>query len=160
VQRSKIGQREAADELLIRAASAAAPEAVDRTAHALYARPADIRTGLGWSDREMTTFDKREETFEKKFAHDEELRFKATARRNKYLGQWAAQKLGLSGAEAEAYVKTVVVADFDEPGDHDVFQKVRADLDAKGLSGISDQELRRTMDELLNKAAEEIKAGK
>lgn len=108
----------------------------------------------------MTTFDKREETFEKKFAHDEELRFKAMARRNRYLGQWAAEKIGLSGAEAEAYAKAVVVADFDEPGDNDVFRKVRADLDAKGLSSISDQELRRTMDELLSKAVEEIKAGK
>jgi hypothetical protein len=117
-------------------------------------------TGIAWSDRPMTTFDKREETFEKKFAHDEELRFKATARRNKYLGQWVAEKLGLSGAEAEAYVRTVIIADLDEPGDHDIFRKVRADLDAKGLTSISDGELRRTMDELLNKAAEEIKAGK
>ena len=82
------------------------------------------------------------------------------ARRNKYLGHWAAEKLGLSGAEAEAYAKAVVVADFEEPGDHDAFRKVRRDLDAKGLSDISDQELRRTMDELLNRAVEEIKAGK
>ncbi|MCC6946325.1 MAG: DUF1476 domain-containing protein [Bradyrhizobiaceae bacterium] len=108
----------------------------------------------------MTTFDKREETFEKKFAHDEELRFKAMARRNKYLGQWAAEKLGLSGAEVEAYAKTVVLADFDEPGDDDVFRKVRGDLDAKGLSSVSDQEVRRAMEDLLNKAVEEIKAGK
>lgn len=108
----------------------------------------------------MTTFDKREETFEKKFAHDEELRFKATARRNKNLGLWVAEKLGLSGAEAEAYAKTVVLADLEEPGDDDVFRKVRGDLDAKGLGSISDQEIRRTMDELLNAAIEEIKTGK
>lgn len=108
----------------------------------------------------MTTFDKREETFEKKFAHDEELRFKATARRNKNLGLWVAEKLGLSGAEAEAYAKTVVLADLEEPGDDDVFRKVRGDLDAKGRGSISDQEIRRTMDELLNAAIEEIKSGK
>ena len=70
-----------------------------------------------------TTFDKREEGFEKKFAHDEELRFKASARRNKLLGIWAAGKMGLTGAEAEAYAKEVVMADFEEAGDHDVFQE-------------------------------------
>ena len=87
----------------------------------------------------MTTFDKREEGFEKKFAHDEELRFKANARRNKLLGLWAAEKLGLTGADAEAYAEGVVVADFEEAGDDDVFRKVRADLDAKGKSDITDQ---------------------
>ena len=70
----------------------------------------------------MTSFDKREEAFEQQFAHDEELRFKATARRNKLLGQWAAEKLGLSGAEAESYAKSVVMADFEEAGDHDVLR--------------------------------------
>jgi hypothetical protein len=108
----------------------------------------------------MTTFDKREEGFEKKFAHDEELRFKANARRNKLLGTWAAGKLGLSGADAEAYAKAVVVADFDEAGDEDVFRKVRADLDAKGKSDITDQALRQTMNELLARAVEEIKVGR
>jgi hypothetical protein len=107
----------------------------------------------------MSGFDKREEGFEKKFAHDEELRFKAMARRNKLLGLWAAEKLALSGADAEAYAKTVVIADFDEPGDEDVYRKVRADLDAKGVK-ISDDELRRTMNDLLVKAIEEVKAGK
>jgi hypothetical protein len=106
----------------------------------------------------MSGFDKREEGFEKKFAHDEELRFKAMARRNKLLGLWAAEKLALSGADAEAYAKTVVIADFDEPGDEDVYRKVRADLDAKGVK-ISDDELRRAMNDLLAKAIEEIKAG-
>ena len=106
----------------------------------------------------MSGFDKREEGFEKKFAHDEELRFKAMARRNKLLGLWAAEKLALSGADAEAYAKAVVIADFDEPGDEDVYRKVRADLDAKGVK-ISDDELRRAMNDLLAKAIEEIKAG-
>ena len=81
-----------------------------------------------------TTFDKREEGFEKQFAHDEELRFKATARRNKLLGLWAAEKLGLTGAEAEAYAKAVVMADFEEPGDHDVLRKSRKDFDGEGSS--------------------------
>ena len=104
----------------------------------------------------MTTFDKREEGFEKQFAHDEELRFKAMARRNKLLGMWAAEKMGLHGADAEAYAKDVVMSDFEEAGDHDVFRKVRADLDVKKI-GISDQDLRRTMDELLAQAVAQIK---
>ena len=74
----------------------------------------------------MTTFDKRQEGFEAKFAHDEELKFKATARRNKLLGLWAAEKLGLSGVEAEAYAMSVVKADFQEPGDEDVFASCAA----------------------------------
>jgi hypothetical protein len=105
----------------------------------------------------MTTFDKREEGFEKKFAHDEELRFKATARRNKLLGAWAAERLGLSGAEAEAYAKEVVMADFEEAGDDDVFRKLRKDFDAKGVTQ-SDHQIRRTMDELLEQAIAQIKA--
>jgi hypothetical protein len=107
----------------------------------------------------MTTFDKREEGFEKKFAMDEETQFKAMARRNKLLGLWAAEKLGLSGAEAEAYAKTVVVADFEEAGEDDVFRKIRADFDAKSVAQ-SDHQIRRTMDELMGTAAEQIKAGK
>src|SRR5262245_54800873 len=106
----------------------------------------------------MTTFDKREEGFEKQFAHDQELRFKATARRNKMLGYWAAQKLGLTGADAEAYAKAVVMADFEEAGDHDVFRKLRTDLEAKGV-GLSDHQIRRTMDELMEQAVAQIKAG-
>ena len=104
----------------------------------------------------MTTFDKREEDFEKKFAHDEELKFKAGARRNKLLGLWAAGKLGLSGAPAEAYAKEVVVADFEEVGDQDVFRKIRKDFDAKTVA-VSDQEIRRAMDELMAQAIEQIK---
>ena len=106
----------------------------------------------------MTTFDKREEGFEKKFAHDEELRFKATARRNKLLGQWAAEKLGLAGADADAYAKTVVMADFEEAGDNDVFRKLRTDFDAKAVA-LSDHQIRRTMDELMEQAIAQIKAG-
>ena len=106
----------------------------------------------------MTTFDKREEGFEKQFAHDEELRFKATARRNKLLGLWAAAKLGMAGAEADAYAKEVIVADLEEAGDDDVFRKIRKDFDAKGVKE-SDHQIRRTMDELMAKAIQEIKAG-
>ena len=82
----------------------------------------------------MTTFDKREEAFEKKFAHDEELQFKAGARRNKLLGLWAADKLGKSGADAEAYAKSVVLADFEEAGDEDVVRKLLGDLTAAGVT--------------------------
>jgi hypothetical protein len=103
----------------------------------------------------MTTFDKREEGFEEKFAHDEALRFKATARRNKLLGLWAAAKLGLAGADAEAYAKDLVLAEFAEGG-HDVFQKVRRDFDAKGVIQ-SDHQIRRTMDELMAQAILHVK---
>ena len=105
----------------------------------------------------MTSFDKREEGFEKKFAHDEELRFKATARRNKLLGLWAAEKLGLSGPDADAYAKEVVMSDFEEAGDHDVLRKVRADFDAKGVTQSAHQ-IRRIMDELMGTAIEQIKS--
>ena len=106
----------------------------------------------------MTTFDKREEGFEKQFAHDEELRFKAMARRNRLLGLWAAEKLGLSGPEAAAYAKDVVMADFEEPGVNDVFRKIRKDFDAKGVTE-SDHQIRRTMDQLLDQAIAQVKAG-
>ena len=106
----------------------------------------------------MTTFDKREEGFEKKFAHDEELRFKANARRNRLLGMWAAQKMGLSGPDADAYAKEVVVADFDEAGDDDVLRKVSKDFAAKSVAQ-SDQQIRQTMDALMAQAIEQIKAG-
>jgi hypothetical protein len=105
-----------------------------------------------------TTFDKREEGFEKQFAHDEELKFKATSRRNKLLGLWAAEKLGRSGADAETYAKEVVMADFEEAGEDDVFRKVRKDLDAGGVAA-TDQEIRSAMIELMAKAIEQIKAG-
>ena len=111
------------------------------------------------SEAGMTTFDKREEGFEKKFAVDEELKFKANARRNRLLGLWAASKLGLSGPEADAYAKEVVVADFEEAGDDDVFRKVRKDFDAKGIAQ-SDQDLRKMMVDLMGQAIDQIKAGK
>jgi hypothetical protein len=106
---------------------------------------------------DMTTFDQRKEGFEKKFAHDEELRFKATARRNKLLGIWAAEKLGVSGPAADAYAKEVVMADFEEAGDDDVFRKIRKDFDAKGIDQ-SDQQIRETMIELMEQAIAQIKA--
>ena len=103
----------------------------------------------------MASFDDRKKGFENKFAHDEELKFKATARRNKLLGLWAAEKLGLSGDEADAYAKSVVKADFEEPGDEDVFRKVRADFDEKKLE-VSDHQIRREMDDLLSVAMRQI----
>ena len=100
-----------------------------------------------------TTFDKREEGFEKQFAHDEELRFKAMARRYKMLGLWAAGILGKSGADAEAFAKDVVLADF-ESGDKDVAHKVIKDLEPKG---ITEQQIRLQMTELLTQAVAQIK---
>ena len=107
----------------------------------------------------MTTFDNREDTFERKFAHDEELRFKANARRNKLLGLWAAEKLGKFGAEADAYAKEVVLADFQEAGEDDVLRKVRGDLEAGGVA-VSEGEIRARMTDLLERAVEELKAGR
>jgi hypothetical protein len=106
----------------------------------------------------MTTFDKREEGFEKKFAHDEELRFKANARRNKLLGLWAAEKLSISGPAADAYAKEVVMADFEQAGEEDVFRKLRKDFDAKGVAQ-SDQQIRTAMADLMTQAIAQIKAG-
>lgn len=107
----------------------------------------------------MTTFDKRKDAFESKFARDEELKFKAVARRNKLLGLWAAGLLGKTGEAAETYAKTVVAADFEEAGDEDVFRKIRADFDAAGVAQ-SDHQIRRTMDELTTTAIAQIEAGK
>ena len=107
----------------------------------------------------MATFDQRKDAFENKFAHDEELRFKAMARRNKLLGLWAAEKLGKSGADAEAYAMSVVLADFEEAGDEDVVRKVKADF-AAGNVAAGDTEIRQVMQDLLIRAAEEIQAGR
>ena len=104
----------------------------------------------------MTTMKDREEGFERKFAMDEEQRFKAGARRNKLLGIWVAEKLGKSGADAEAYAKEVIVADFVEAGDEDVYRKVKADLDAAGAN-LSEHQLRRKMEELMALAVEQVK---
>jgi hypothetical protein len=104
----------------------------------------------------MSTFDKREEGFEKKFALDEEQKFKAEARRNKLLGLWAAEKLGKTGDDAAAYAKEVVAADFEEAGDTDVLRKVVNDLVGKG---VTEREIRKKMDELLAVAVAQVKAG-
>ena len=107
----------------------------------------------------MTTLDKREEGFEKKFALDEEQKFKAQARRNRLLGLWAAEKLGIAGDAATAYAKEVVAADFEEAGDGDVLRKVVKDFTAKGVA-ITEQAVRAKMNELAAVAAIEVKAGK
>lgn len=106
----------------------------------------------------MSSFDKREEGFEKKFAHDQELRFKAAARRNKLLGLWAAEKLGKQGPDAEAYAKTVIAADLEETGDEDVFCKIQSDFAAAGVDQ-SEHQIRRNMDELMAEAIRQIQAG-
>ena len=107
----------------------------------------------------MPSFDDRRDAFEKQFAHDADLRFKATARRNKLFGLWVAERLGKTGPDAEAYAKSVVLADFEEAGDADVLRKVGRDLDGAGKS-IGEVELTRTMGELMARAVEEIKAGR
>jgi hypothetical protein len=106
----------------------------------------------------MTTFDKREEGFEKKFALDEEQKFKAQARRNRLLGLWAAAKLGLSGDAANAYAKEIVAAEFGEGGDADVIRKVIGDLAAKGVA-VTEAQIRTQMSELMTQAVAQVKAG-
>ncbi len=104
----------------------------------------------------MTTFDQRQQGFEKKFALDEEQKFKAIARRNKMLGLWAAELLGKTGADADAYSKDVVAADFEEAGDDDVMRKVAKDLADKG---VSEADVRQKMNELLPLAVAQVKEG-
>ncbi len=106
----------------------------------------------------MTTFEDRKDQFEKKFAHDAELRFKAEARRNKLLGLWAAGLMGKTGADADAYAKEVIKADLEEAGDEDVFRKIRGDFDAAGVDQ-SDHQIRRQMTDLLAEAVRQIEAG-
>ena len=103
----------------------------------------------------MTTFEDREKGFERKFAHDEELKFKATARRNRLIGLWAAEKMGLTGDEAQAYAREVIKADLAEPGDEDVFRKIRRDFDGKGIAQ-SDHQIRRKMADLMGEAVGQI----
>ena len=105
----------------------------------------------------MNTFEDRQKGFERKFALDEELRFKSTARRNKLLGLWAAEKMGLSGDEAQAYAREVIKADFEEPGEEDVFRKIRRDFDAKGVAQ-SDHQIRGKMADLMGEAVVQIEA--
>jgi hypothetical protein len=107
----------------------------------------------------MTTFDEREKAYERKFAHDEELRFRATARRNKLLGLWAAEKLGKTGAEADAYAKDVVRADFQKPGDDDIIAKLREDFAAGGVTQ-SDDQIRAAIIELTATAVTQIEKEK
>ena len=97
----------------------------------------------------MSTFDEREKSFEKKFAHDEELQFKVSARRNKYIGQWVSQILGYNSDQEKDYIQSVIKADFAEAGDEDVFRKVKSDLKDHN---ISDEDIRKKMDELNEKA--------
>ncbi len=107
----------------------------------------------------MTTFDEREKAYEKKFAHDADLKFKAESRRNKALAEWAGAKLGLTGAALDDYIKEVRKADLAEKGDDDVFRKVKGDLAAKGLN-IDDAEIRAVMTQALAKAVTDIESSK
>ena len=102
----------------------------------------------------MSTFDEREKSFEKKFAHDEELQFKVSARKNKYIAQWASQILGYNLDQEKEYIQSVIKADFTEAGDDDVFRKIKTDL---AQHNISDEEIRKKMDELNEKAKSEFK---
>ena len=101
----------------------------------------------------MSSFEEREKSFEKKFAHDEELQFKVSARRNKYIGQWVSQILGFDSDKEKEYIQSVIKADFAEAGDEDVFRKVKADLKDHN---ISDEDIRKKMDELNEKAKSEF----
>lgn len=103
----------------------------------------------------MSSLDKRGKDFENKFAHDQELEFKAVARRNKLLGLWAAEAMGLTGDDADAYAKEVVKADFEEAGEEDVYRKVSGDLEARNVDK-SEHQIRRTMQELMVKAREQV----
>jgi hypothetical protein len=105
----------------------------------------------------MTTFDDREQAFEKKFALDQDLKFRAEARRNKLIAEWAAQKLGMSGPAVQEYIRAVLKSDLEEKGDHDVFRKLRKDFDAAGVK-VPDADIRAMMGELLAKAVRDIEA--
>lgn len=106
----------------------------------------------------MTTFDDREKGFESKFALDQEQEFKAIARRNKLLGLWAAEKMGLNAASAEEYGAAIVRADFEQPGEEDVYRKIMQDLQGSGIA-VSEGEIRRKMDELASIARDQIRNG-
>lgn len=103
----------------------------------------------------MASFDDRKKGFERKFEHDQELQFKVNARRNRLLGHWAAREMGLAASEHDAYAKSVVMVDFDRPGDSDVVEKVLADFKAKGIE-MSEHRLRKHMDELMAVAREQV----
>ena len=118
----------------------------------------DVSGAYGAMLSEMTTFDDREKGYEAKYALDQEQEFKAIARRNRMLGLWAAEKMGLSAESADQYAAAVVRADFEQPGDEDVFRKVAGDFKASGLS-VSEGEIRSKIDELASIAREGIRAG-
>ena len=118
----------------------------------------DVSGAYGAMLSEMTTFDDREKGYEAKYALDQEQEFKAIARRNRMLGLWAAEKMGLSAESADQYAAAVVRADFEQPGDEDVFRKVAGDFKASGLS-VSEGEIRSKIDELASIAREQIRAG-
>jgi hypothetical protein len=103
----------------------------------------------------MTTFEERERAFEKKFALDQDLKFRSESRRNKMVAEWAAAKLGISGPALEDYIKAVRRADLEEKGDDDVFRKIRGDLDAKSIA-VSDIEIREAMFKFLEEAVTQI----
>jgi len=105
----------------------------------------------------MTTFDDREQAFEKKFALDQDLKFRAEARRNKLIAEWAAAKLGIAGTGLQDYVRAVLKADIEAKGDQDVFRKLRKDFDSAGVK-VPDAEIRRMMGEFLAKAVSDIEA--
>jgi hypothetical protein len=117
--------------------------------------PAKTKTGRGM---DMSTFDQREDSFEKRYVHDEELRFRAEARRNKLIGLWAAEKLGKTGADAQAYAEALVVAEVSAHADEQVVATVKKDFEAAGVDQ-SEHQIRRTMEEMLAKAKAEIQAG-
>ena len=102
----------------------------------------------------MNTFDDRKKSFEKKFVRDEELEFKISARKNKYLGEWASKILGHQDEKEKDYIQSVIKADFAEAGDDDVFRKLKEDLKDHN---ISDEEIRKNMDELNEKAKSDFK---
>jgi hypothetical protein len=124
------------------------------------ALPSPVGEHPAWQEEpwDMTTFDKREEGFEKKFVLDEELKFKAEARRNRLLGLWAADRQGISGDAASAYARDVVAADFEEGG-NGVFRKVTGDLEAGGVE-VTEEQIRAKMDELMAQAIVQVTAGK
>ena len=97
----------------------------------------------------MSSFEDRKKSFEKKFAHDEELQFKISAKRNKYIGEWVSQILGYDEEKEKEYTQSVIKADFQEAGDQDVFRKIKEDLKNHN---IQDEEIRNKMDELNEKA--------
>jgi hypothetical protein len=129
------------------------------TRHRPLERREDPEIATPDSEDLMTTFDEREKSFEKKFAQDQDLKFKAEARRNKMIAEWAAAKLGLSGSAVEDYVKAVRKADLAQKGDEDVIGKIAKDLADKGVQ-VAEADIRNQMSVFLAKAVGEIEAGR